>query len=113
MCGRENKDIHIARGAVVEVGSGSNVYGGVDWVSMAMSANSTSDLTDPAVAHRPCLTLHLPLATRISLQLRCQRTQGEPEIIQSLRHRHYLKHSWVACLRLPTCKLQLDWMCMR
>lgn len=31
------------------VGSGSNIYGGVDWVAMGMSAPDTVDLCDPKV----------------------------------------------------------------
>lgn len=43
----ELKDVSLPKGSVLEVGSGSNVYGGVDWVSMTMSANETADLTSP------------------------------------------------------------------
>ncbi len=44
------------------MGSNANIYGGVDWVAMAMNANETADLTDPAVhalpQHSPNLCLH-------------------------------------------------------
>lgn len=33
----------------MEVGSNSNVYGGVDWVAMGMSADASGNLTDPSV----------------------------------------------------------------
>jgi hypothetical protein len=36
-------------GVQVEVGSNSNVYGGVDWVAMGMSADTSGNLTDPEV----------------------------------------------------------------
>lgn len=38
-----------AVGMQLEVGSNSNVYGGVDWVAMGMSADESANLTDPAV----------------------------------------------------------------
>ena len=38
-----------AIGQELTVGSNANVYGGVDWVAMAMSANETADLMDPQV----------------------------------------------------------------
>lgn len=31
------------------VGSGANVYGGVDWVAMGMAAQEDADLLDPQV----------------------------------------------------------------
>ncbi|KFM26921.1 hypothetical protein F751_4982 [Auxenochlorella protothecoides] len=37
----------LAKGQNVTVGSGSNVYGGVDWVAMAMSGDEGADLTLP------------------------------------------------------------------
>ncbi len=42
-------DVVIEEGATLEVGSGAHIYGGVDWVSMAMSADETQDLTQPEV----------------------------------------------------------------
>lgn len=40
--------VTLVAGQAVSPGSGSNVYGGVDWVAMAMSADEAADLTDPA-----------------------------------------------------------------
>ncbi|KDD75838.1 hypothetical protein H632_c476p0, partial [Helicosporidium sp. ATCC 50920] len=37
--------LHLAAGRVLAVGSGSNVYGGVDWVASAMNADERADLT--------------------------------------------------------------------
>lgn len=42
-------DVVIEEGATLKVGSGAHIYGGVDWVSMAMSADETQDLTQPEV----------------------------------------------------------------
>lgn len=33
------------------VGSGANVYGGVDWVAIGMSASEDADLLNPKVRH--------------------------------------------------------------
>jgi len=41
------EDITIPAGSKLKVGSGANIYGGVDWVSMTMSADETRDLRDP------------------------------------------------------------------
>lgn len=35
------------------VGSGANVYGGVDWVAMGISAPEDLDLRNPQVRKRP------------------------------------------------------------
>lgn len=40
-------DALIPKGAVLTLGSGANIYGAVDWVSVAMSADETQDLRDP------------------------------------------------------------------
>jgi hypothetical protein len=42
-------DVTIPAGALLAVGSGAHIYGGVDWVSMAMSADEAADLTTPQV----------------------------------------------------------------
>ena len=42
-------EVTIEAGALLAVGSGAHIYGGVDWVSMAMSADETADLTKPEV----------------------------------------------------------------
>lgn len=44
-------DVTIEAGAVLAVGSGAHIYGGVDWVAMAMSADETADLTKPEVSY--------------------------------------------------------------
>lgn len=38
----------LEKGRAISVGSSSNVYGGVDWVAMAMSADESANLTDPS-----------------------------------------------------------------
>lgn len=44
-----DSEVTIEAGALLAVGSGAHIYGGVDWVSMAMSADETADLTKPEV----------------------------------------------------------------
>lgn len=63
---RETRDVWVGEGSVLEVGSAANVYGGVDWVSMAASANASSDLTDPQVRRPPARTAHRTLFSRQS-----------------------------------------------
>lgn len=45
-----SQDVIIEAGALLKVGSGAHIYGGVDWVSMAMSADEEADLTKPEVS---------------------------------------------------------------
>jgi hypothetical protein len=70
-------EVTIEAGALLAVGSGAHIYGGVDWVSMAMSADETADLTKPEVGssqwHRqvhPSAENQLPLQWHAYMLLR-------------------------------------------
>ena len=43
------ESVVIEQGATLMLGSGAHIYGAVDWVAMAMSADETQDLTRPEV----------------------------------------------------------------
>lgn len=69
-------DVVIPAGAVVALGSGANIYGAVDWVSVAMSADETADLRDPKAwtyseaLGNPASTSVQPLAALLDVAFR-------------------------------------------
>ncbi len=85
-------------GQEVTVGSGSNVYGGVDWVSVGMSANDSANLLDPAVR----TASSKPFYFGDSWTCAVRKVQGD-----ILGRRGRLWHRWATprrCLKLPCTK---------
>lgn len=82
-------------GQEVTVGSGSNVYGGVDWVSVGMSANDSANLLDPAVRAASSKPFYFDDSWTCAMR----KVQGD-----ILGRRGRLTHRWVnprRCLKQP------------
>lgn len=59
-------DVIIPKRSQLVLGSGANIYGAVDWVSVAMSADETVDLRDPKVRVYPTSCTQLIVLARAS-----------------------------------------------
>lgn len=64
VCGMDSSVVRCV-GSSLMVGSGSHVYGGVDWVAMGMSASENDDLRNPQVEfHSPPSIFCIPTRQR-------------------------------------------------